>query len=561
MSTSLEADEGPGLTGTSVVGHAPDAAATDAAPSLDEAIEAVGVRDLHPAQREAVEALVGGCDVLAVIPTGGGKSAIYQIVGAVLPGPSVVVGPLLALHADQHDSIERSDLPAAAALDGSTPATERAEIVAALSEGTLEYLLVTPETLAADDLLDELVDAGTSLLVVDEAHCIATLGQGFRPDFLALGDVRRRLGSPTTVALTGSADPQLRDEIVALLQLDDPAVVVADLDRPNIDLELHSAGDRESARAGLVSDVLAEGGKTLVYAPTRRLCEDLAAELASGGRAAVAYHAGLSAADKAAALDHIRDDPSAVVVATTAFGMGIDIPDIAVVAHLDLPESLIAYYQEVGRAGRDGSPARGVAFSTARERSRRDFAGGVRTIEVQDCHRVAQAVGAQATSRRAVIDRTGLGAGRVTRALHVLADLGAVQLRPSIRRGRRHPDDEAIEQACRRREERDRSQVAAMARYRSVRRCRWSQILGSLGQALDRCGHCDVCAEDADGPGDDDGELTGVRVVHPEFGEGLVTASSERRLTVAFDEVGTKDLDPDLSWETGLLRLVVDEPS
>ena len=526
--------------------------------SIDRVAEQLGVDGLRPPQRNAIEALVDGVDVLAIIPTGGGKSAIYQGAALVLGGVTVVVSPLLALQDDQIRSIEDSEVGRAVAVDGSTSDIGREAAFEALESGTARFLFVTPEILASDEVLDRLARCHVKLFAVDEAHCIVTWGQGFRPDFLLLGDARRRLGDPTVVALTGSADPRIRADIRRSLSMTDGMTVTSDLERANIELSVVNAADRAAAADRLAEHLDAVPGKALVYVPTRRLCSELAERIHRVDRPATPYHGGLNKADKEAAVELIRSHGQAVVVATTAFGMGIDIPDISAVAHLDMPDSLLAYYQEVGRGGRDGSAASGAVFVSLRSRSRRAFGSGVRQTTVADCATVYVEVQNGATSRRQLIDRLPLNAGRIVRALGVLEQVGAIATSPHLT-VTGEVDADRVDDVCREREEFDRSQIEAVERYRSVRRCRWGQILTSLGEPLDECGHCDVCADvDLEPPAPvDDADLpfpVGAPVEHAEFGPGTVTSRLSDIITVSFESVGPKDLATELCLDGGLLR-------
>jgi len=530
---------------------------SDPSTSLTDIAERLGVDRLRLRQRDAIEALVAGTDVLAIIPTGGGKSAIYQGAALALGGVTVVVSPLLALQEDQIRSIEESDLGHAVSVDGSTSSSERSQAFDALESGSARFLFATPEILNSDDVLERIARCDVTLFAVDEAHCIVSWGQGFRPDFLLLGDTRRRLGNPTAVALTGSADPRIRTEIQRSLAMSDGITVSADLKRANIELSVVNAADRAASADCLADHLDTVAGKALVYVPTRRLCAELAERLNTDDRPAAAYHGGLKKADKKATVELIRSHERAVVVATTAFGMGIDIPDISAVAHLDMPDSLLAYYQEVGRGGRDGSPASGAVFVSLRSKSRRAFGSGVRETTVTDCAAVYVEIRNGAASRRQLIARLPMNGGRVVRALGVLAQVGAIAMSPSLT-VTAELDVACVDEVCREREEFDRSQLEAVERYRSVRRCRWAQILTSLGEPLERCGHCDVCGDQNRNPPAplDDVDLpfpVGTQVQHPDFGPGTVTTRLRDIITVAFDSVGPKELDTGLCVRNGLL--------
>jgi ATP-dependent DNA helicase RecQ len=356
-------------------------------PILALARSALGVRRLRPGQREAVRALLDGRDVLAVMPTGSGKSAIYQLAALELPGPTVVVSPLVALQRDQVEAIARRRLADAAQANATVPESERRQAVEGFSQGDLEFLFLAPEQLANPDTLEHVVAAEPSLLVVDEAHCISAWGHDFRPEYGRLGSVLEAIGRPRALALTATAAPPVRREITERLGLRDPAVVVRGFDRPNISLAVERFSDADAKDAAVVERVVASDGRPgIVYAATRARTEALAERLAGAGVAAVAYHAGLRAADRRAAQEAFMGDDGTVIVATTAFGMGIDKPDVRFVFHADAPESLDAYHQELGRAGRDGGPAEAVLFFRPEDLGLRRFFAG----RGQDDHRQIQ---------------------------------------------------------------------------------------------------------------------------------------------------------------------------
>ncbi len=257
----------------------------------------LGFDELYPWQREAVDEVLAGHDVLAVMPTGSGKSAIYQVAGALLDGPTVVVSPLVALQRDQVAALAEHDgAPAAAELNASLGERAREQRLDALEHGELEYLLLAPEQLARPETLAELQEVPPSLLVVDEAHCISEWGHDFRPDYLRLGAFAAELGSPQVLALTATAAPPVREEIVERLRMRDPRVLVRGFDRPEIHLAVSAHVDARTHDEELLQAVVDAEGAGIVYTATRRGAEGLAAALGARGVAAAAYHAGLVAA-------------------------------------------------------------------------------------------------------------------------------------------------------------------------------------------------------------------------------------------------------------------------
>lgn len=339
--------------------------------------EALGIERLRPGQLQAVEAVLNGRDTLGVMSTGYGKSAIYQLAGELLDGPTIVVSPLIALQRDQVEAMEETAPGEAAELNSTLSETKREELMESLRRGEREFVLLAPEQLAKEEVLEELREAKPSLLVVDEAHCISEWGHDFRPDYLRLGAFAAALGHPTLLALTATASPPVRREIVERLGMEDPAVVVRGFDRPNLHLAVRRFTEEHVKERALIEAVREAEKPGIVYIATRRASEELAEALRGAGVLAEAYHAGLGAKLRGELQDRFMDDEIEAIVATTAFGMGIDKPNVRFVFHAGLSDSVDSYYQEVGRAGRDGEPAAACVFYRPEDQAiRRFFAGG-----------------------------------------------------------------------------------------------------------------------------------------------------------------------------------------
>ncbi|GAB4264176.1 MAG: DNA helicase RecQ [Pararhodobacter sp.] len=313
-----------------------------------------GFSGFRPGQAEIVAAVIGGSDVLAIMPTGGGKSLCYQLPALVRDGMTVVISPLIALMRDQVRGLQEAGVAAAALTSGNSP-EENEELFAALEERRLKLLYIAPERLASGATRGLLRRAGCSLIAVDEAHCVSQWGHDFRPDYLRIGDLRRALGVPLA-AFTATADAATRQEIVArLFDGQSPLCFLRGFDRPNIRLAF---AVKDSPRKQILGFAAARRGQSgIVYCGTRARTESLAKALAEAGHPARAYHGGMEDWERRKVEDMFKAEDGLIVCATVAFGMGIDKPDVRWVAHADLPKSIEAYYQEIGRAGRDGLPA------------------------------------------------------------------------------------------------------------------------------------------------------------------------------------------------------------
>jgi ATP-dependent DNA helicase RecQ len=343
-------------------------------PDLDAGLTRLGYAEFRPGQREAIETLLERGRLLLVAPTGGGKSLIYQLPAILLPGTTLVVSPLVSLMHDQVEALGARGVPATFLAATLPPAEMRARM-ARLAAGAFKLAYVAPERLAFPGFRGLLHGLACPLVAVDEAHCISEWGHDFRPEYLEIGAVLAELPRSSLLACTATATPVVRDEILARLGLPaDTPQLVRGFARPNLGLRAAEVtGGRERSR--LVDGVLAETlgrpgagrGTAIVYAPTRRAAEEEAARLVAAGWTAEVYHAGLGAAARDRAQRAFAAGRAEIVVATNAFGMGIDRPDVRAVVHLGPPGSLEAYYQEVGRAGRDGAPAVGLLLVSARD--------------------------------------------------------------------------------------------------------------------------------------------------------------------------------------------------
>lgn len=328
----------------------------------------------RPAQREIVEDVLSGNDVVCIMPTGAGKSLCFQLPAVMQGGLTLIVSPLISLMADQADHLRRLGVPALV-LNSSQSSAEQMQVRTELRHGFSGLLYVAPERFNSEQFVRAMQRLKPRLFVIDEAHCISAWGHDFRPEYRRLGEIRRLLGSPRTMALTATATPTVRDDIKRQLGLAAATVHTTGFDRPNLTygcriVERQADKDRE-----LLKLVAAEAGTGIVYCSTRRAAEDLCAFLTEKlpGRSVFAYHAGMDQAARTSNQERFMRTAASVMVATNAFGMGINKPDIRFVVHYNVPGSLEAYYQEAGRAGRDGQPSTCFLFFSTKDRRTQEF--------------------------------------------------------------------------------------------------------------------------------------------------------------------------------------------
>jgi len=532
--------------------------------------EALGYRELRPGQAEAIRAVLSGHDTLALLPTGGGKSAIYQLAAAERPGPTVVISPLIALQRDQLEALDEHDrLGAAAALNSTLTGERREELLDAFAAGRLEFILLAPEQLAEPAVLDRLAAGRPSLFVVDEVHCISEWGHDFRPEYRRLGSVAEALGRPPILGLTATASPAVREEVIEWLRLRDPVIVARGFDRPNIFLAVDTFADAAAKRRAVVDWVRGREGSGIVYTATRRAAVEVADELAAGGIAAAAYHAGLAARRRSEIQDAFMTDDVRVIVATVAFGMGVDKPDVRFVAHHDVSDGLEAYHQEMGRGGRDGEPAEARLFYRADDLGLRRFQGAPAVIDEDAVRAVLRVLARRPPEPVKELARLARLSVRRTEAIvERLEVLGAVRVEPDdrvVRIGEQLDAGELsvdVVTAQERRRRRERSRVDLLRGYAETNGCRRRFLLNDLGEEYEPpCGACDNClaAAAAGQPVPaDDAHAGGPfamndRVRHVGYGPGIVTRVEDGRIVVAFEDAGYRMLDVEECLRRGLL--------
>ncbi len=476
---------------------------------------AFGYPGFRPGQEELVRAVLRGRDALGILPTGGGKSVCYQVPALALGGLTLVVTPLVSLMQDQVGRARAAGLRAESVSSDQAPGRRR-ETLRLAADGRVDILFVAPERLELAGFLDALAGADVRLLAVDEAHCISQWGHDFRPVYRRIGRVRSAFPCPV-MALTATATPTVREDITTCLALRRPVRVVRSFDRPNLSWAVVDAGDHAERVRRLYGWLKGAPGTAIVYAPTRRSVESVRDGLARLGMRAEAYHAGLDGPERTRVQASFMTGACRLVVATNAFGMGIDKPDVRLVGHVQLPGTLEAYYQEAGRAGRDGEPATCVALRGRRDaRLARGFVDRAHppSSRLRRLHRElarrADALGVAKTAVDALVPALGRWAAPedVVHALAALERTGAVRLLDPppdagpgtagapegsqvVRVGVLAHADLTVAASLR---------SSALAKLEAVRRfarsrgCRRRALLAYFGEdAPARCGACDCC--------------------------------------------------------------------
>jgi ATP-dependent DNA helicase RecQ len=565
-----------------------------------------GWQHLRPAQLSAMKAVMKGRDVLAVMPTGAGKSAVYQVPAVLLGGPVVVVSPLIALQRDQMQSLLGSGALRTAAINSAQRRSDNETAWASISASSVDVVFLAPEQLAKPDVTDRLAAVRPRLLVVDEAHCVSSWGHDFRPDYLRLRHARERLGNPPVLALTANAAAPVRRDIAERLGMNDPVEIVAGFDRPNIHLDVSTFQDAAAKERFVVERTAVEEKPGILYAGTRKAADSYAEQLSDLGLSAASYHAGLSAAERRQTQDRFSAGELDVVVATSAFGMGIDKANVRFVLHASVPGSLDAYYQEIGRAGRDGAPARAIlAYRPQDLGLQRFFATGA--PDAGALRRVAELLRGEAAAVSATRLRVEceLGATALSAVLNLLEETGAVRTGRDGSRfigavgavGASADDDvDAVVRSAlavhATHLKLEQSRVDMMRGYSETTDCRRRFLLGYFGDSVPvPCGACDNCTGPVTKPAsalrrkrswdtgrpdktaarqrrwpragaradaiggavraaetvarpatDDHAYLPGVRVSHGQWGRGEVMSEGNGKITILFESVGYRTL-------------------
>src|SRR5579884_849399 len=529
--------------------------------------EQLGYESLRPGQEAAIQSLLDGHDTLAIMPTGSGKSMIYQAAALLISGPTIVVSPLIALQRDQVEAIEEQEMGGAVLVNSTLKASEFREAFEDLKSGNVEFLFLAPEQFNNQETLDTLRDVKPSLFVVDEAHCISEWGHDFRPEYLRLGAVIEALGHPRVLALTATASQPVREEILERLDMQNSRVVVRGFDRPNIWLGVETFQNESEKKRALVERVAEAEKPGIVYVATRKHAEEIATGLQERGVMAAFYHAGMRAKEREQVQNAFMQDELEVIVATTAFGMGVNKENVRFVFHYDISDSVDSYYQEIGRAGRDGEQADAILFYSSKDLGIQRFlnsSGKVDADQVELVARVIVEYGEPIEPAR-LREELDISQTKLTQILSYLEELDVVRILPDgeVAPVENPPDlDEVAEESAHRHESRRQyaqARIEMIRGYAELRDCRRKYLLNYFGEEMDGpCGFCDNC--DAGYSAEEEAEgrpfPLNSRVTHTSWGEGVVMRYEDDKMVVLFDEVGYKTLSVDIVTERGLLEPV-----
>jgi len=531
-----------------------------AAPLQAALFDLFGFRTFNPGQEEVVTRVMAGENILAILATGAGKSLCYQLPAMLLEGTTVVVSPLIALMKDQLDVLSERGFKQNVALNSSLSEERELEARARISKGEMKIVFVTPEKLEDRDFLAILKSIKVSLFVIDEAHCISQWGHDFRPAYLALGSAIAALGHPTILALTATATPAVREDILAQLGIPSATTIVKGFDRPNLRYEVIRT-ETEPAKLKALKALFTTGldGTGIIYCATIKNALDVQQYLQDALDLPIAvYHSKLHKQDRNSVQELFMNESIRAVVATNAFGLGIDKPNIRFVVHYDLPGSIEAYAQEAGRAGRDGALSRCILLYRMSDTRVQNYflTGKYPDIEeVQKIFGTLEYFGGQ-TGGVSLADLRKISQIPLTKLKVVLALLkkaGFIELREKSRYGL---TEHALENRALvlnltnydTKKSYDQSKLAMMLQYSESQGCRRAFLLNYFGESypVGSCGACDNCLRAAERAANETRATSGYTiadvVTHPKFGQGTVERAEKDLVTVLFPSVGYKTL-------------------
>ncbi len=526
--------------------HRKAVAPTPATPWLEllqAARDRFGIKRFRPGQREVLESVFQGRDTLAIMPTGGGKSLTYQLPALFLPKPVVVVSPLIALMQDQQDKAEHADI-AVEKLDSTQTSCEKIHAAEDIADHTAQLIYVTPERLENQEFLASLKDSGgISLLVIDEAHCISQWGHDFRPAFLSIGEARRQLGNPPVLALTATATEEVVTEILQSLHAEDATRINAGSERTNLFLAVHPTVNT-NAKLARITDLLArEQGTGIIYTASVKSANDLYERLTQDGVSVGRYHGQMRIREREQMQQSFMRGDQKVMIATKAFGLGIDKPDIRFVYHFEFPDSLETYFQEAGRAGRDGKASIAALFYRLEDKRIQSFFLSGRYPHLNEMNAVYNALAgtptnpeegsssdqpAPAPARKPTLSaldlaaKADVGRRRTQVILNLLREAGLVRRTPRgyILTDAEPPTGDTLEALLTTyvdRAARDKDRLAEMMHYAETPICRTQVIRSYFGEPEgDPCNRCDNCQRVAKGEQAEQEELTAAEDTSPE---------------------------------------------